>query len=159
MYLYVCLLSLRPCLTVWWTPWRTCWISSLSISCSCSSSLSLLCSSSRASFSTAQTSPKAWRKTAGRVGLIQEQRIGSDYLTPAAPPAGIQQYCRNNNNNLLHLYSAFLGTQSALHRRGESPQPPPMCSIHLGDATADILCHLIGGEETEWWSQSVYGDN
>ncbi len=24
----------------------------------------------------------------------------------------------NNNNNLLHLYSAFLGTQSALHRRG-----------------------------------------
>ncbi len=24
----------------------------------------------------------------------------------------------NNNNNLLHLYSTFLGTQSALHRRG-----------------------------------------
>ncbi len=28
------------------------------------------------------------------------------------------------NNNLLHLYSTFLGTQSALHRTGESPQPP-----------------------------------
>jgi len=24
----------------------------------------------------------------------------------------------NNNNNSLHLYSAFLGTQSALHREG-----------------------------------------
>ncbi len=31
----------------------------------------------------------------------------------------------NNNNNSLHLYSAFLGTQSALHGRGVSPQPPP----------------------------------
>ncbi len=45
----------------------------------------------------------------------------------------------NNNNNLLHLYSTFLDTQSALHRRGESPQPPPMCSIHLDDPTAAIL--------------------
>ncbi len=40
------------------------------------------------------------------------------------------------NNNSLHLYSAFLGTQSALHGRGEFPQPPPVCSIHLDDATA-----------------------
>ncbi len=45
----------------------------------------------------------------------------------------------NNNNHLLHLYSAFLGTQSTLHRRRESPQPPPMCRIHLDDATAAIL--------------------
>ncbi len=45
----------------------------------------------------------------------------------------------NNNNNSLHLYSAFLGTQSALHERGESPHPPPVCSIHLADATAAIL--------------------
>ncbi len=29
-------------------------------------------------------------------------------------------------NNVLHLYSAFLGTQSALYRRGESTQPPAM---------------------------------
>ncbi len=47
-----------------------------------------------------------------------------------------KKYNNNNNNNnyyyyLLHLYSAFLGTQSALHERGESPQPPPMCDIHL----------------------------
>ncbi len=45
----------------------------------------------------------------------------------------------NNNNNSLHLYSPFLGTQSALHRRGGSPRPSPMCSIHLDDATAAIL--------------------
>ncbi len=35
---------------------------------------------------------------------------------------------KHNNNNLLHLYSAFLGTQSTLHERGESPQPPPVYS-------------------------------
>ncbi len=58
-----------------------------------------------------------------------------------------------NNNNLLHLYSAFLGTQSALHRRGgissnttnvqhppercdgshsapEHPPPPPHTHTH-----------------------------
>ncbi len=43
-----------------------------------------------------------------------------------------------NNNNLLHLYSAFLGTQSTLHK-GISPHPPAMCSIHLDDATAAIV--------------------
>ncbi len=46
----------------------------------------------------------------------------------------------NNNNTLLHLYSAFLGTQSALRSKGGvSPHPPPVCSIHLDDATAAIL--------------------
>ncbi len=51
-----------------------------------------------------------------------------------------------NNNNSLYLYSAFLGTQSALHERGESPQPPPMCSIHLDDATAAIFMSEANGE-------------
>jgi len=32
-----------------------------------------------------------------------------------------------NNNNALHLYFTFLATQRAF----TSPQPPPMCSIHL----------------------------
>ncbi len=41
--------------------------------------------------------------------------------------------CVNNNNNSLHLYSAFLGTQRALHSKGESPHPPPVCSIRLDD--------------------------
>ncbi len=40
---------------------------------------------------------------------------------------------------MLHLYSAFLCTQNALRRRGESPQPPPMSSILLDDAMAAIL--------------------
>ncbi len=47
-----------------------------------------------------------------------------------------------NNNNLLHLYSV-LGTQTALHRSGESPQPPSVCSIHLNDMTAAIVCQNI----------------
>ncbi len=69
---------------------------------------------------------------------------------------------------MLHLYSAFLGTQSALHRRGgllnhhqcaasswmirrqpyctRSPPPPTHTHTH----------QLISGE---WWSQSVYGDD
>ncbi len=44
-------------------------------------------------------------------------------------------------NYLLYLYSAFLGNQIALHKRGgggESPQPPPMCSIILDDVTGAI---------------------
>ncbi len=40
---------------------------------------------------------------------------------------------------LLHLYSAFLDTQSALHSKGIFPHPPPVCSIHLDDATAAIF--------------------
>ncbi len=55
------------------------------------------------------------------------------------------------NNNLLHLYSAFLGTQSTLYRRGESPHPPPMCSIHLDDATAAILRQSAHHTPAYWW--------
>ncbi len=43
---------------------------------------------------------------------------------------------------MMHLFSAFcvlLYTQSALQScGGVSPQPPPVCSIHLDDATAVI---------------------
>ncbi len=72
---------------------------------------------------------------------------------------------KHNNNNLIHLYSAFLGTQSALHERGESPQPPPVYSIHLDDATAAILRQNThhtpdtGGEETMMKTSSRYGDD
>ncbi len=48
----------------------------------------------------------------------------------------------------LHLYSAFLGTQSALHRRGTSPQPPPVCSI---EATAAIVCQNAHHTPSYWW--------
>ncbi len=59
-------------------------------------------------------------------------------------------FCGTQNNSL-HLYSAFLGTQSALHRRGESPQPPSMCSIHLDDATAAILHQNAQHTPAYWW--------
>ncbi len=32
----------------------------------------------------------------------------------------------NNNNNNLHVYSAFLDTQNALHCKGRSPQSQPV---------------------------------
>ncbi len=56
-----------------------------------------------------------------------------------------------NNNNLLHLYSAFLGTQSALHSKGLSPHPPPMCSIHMDDVTAAILGQNAHHTPAYWW--------
>ncbi len=61
----------------------------------------------------------------------------------------------------MHLYGAFcvlLHTQSALQScGGVSPQPPPVCSIHLDDATAATgqrrqCAHhtpATGGEERE----------
>ncbi len=55
------------------------------------------------------------------------------------------------NNNSLHLYSAFLGTQIALHRRRISPHPPPMCSIHLDDATAAIVRQNALHTPAYWW--------
>ncbi len=59
---------------------------------------------------------------------------------------------RNNNNNLLHLYSAFLDTQKALYIvRGLSPHPPPMCSIHLDDATAALVRQNAHHTPAYWW--------
>ncbi len=55
------------------------------------------------------------------------------------------------NLHKLHLYSAFLGTQSALHRRGESPQTLPVCSIHLDDATVAILRQNAHHTPAYWW--------
>ncbi len=64
----------------------------------------------------------------------------------------------NNNNNSLHLYSAFLGTQSTLHSvcvcvwgGGGSPQPPPVCSIHPNDAMAAILHQNAHHTPAYWW--------
>ncbi len=44
-----------------------------------------------------------------------------------------------HRNNLLHLYCAFIDTKIALQRKGVFPHPPPVCSIHLDDATAAIV--------------------
>ncbi len=70
------------------------------------------------------------------------------------------------NEWMMHLYSAFcvlLYTQSALQScGGVSPQPPPVCSIHLDDTTAatgqrrQCTHHTpaTGGEERERKNQS-----
>ncbi len=48
-------------------------------------------------------------------------------------------------NNVLHLYSTFPGTQSALH------SPPPMCSIRLDAATAAIARQNAHHTPAYWW--------
>ncbi len=65
------------------------------------------------------------------------------------------------NEWMMHLYSAFIvycHTPKALYNHvGVSPQPPPVCSIHLDDATAATgqqhqCAHhtpATGGEERE----------
>ncbi len=69
------------------------------------------------------------------------------------------------NLNSLHLYSAFLGTQNGLHRGGGTPQPSPVCSIHLDDATAVILLQNAHHTPANCWRrdrvmpQSVYEDD
>jgi len=35
--------------------------------------------------------------------------------------------------------------------KGESPQPPPMYSIHLDDVTAAILCQNAYHTPAYWW--------
>ncbi len=69
-----------------------------------------------------------------------------------------------NNNNLLHVYSTFLDTQSALHSKGGgSPHPPPVCSIHPDDETQPQCTRTpphtpaTGGEETVMKTISVWG--
>ncbi len=52
---------------------------------------------------------------------------------------------------IIICYSAFLGTQSILHSKGESPHPPPVCSIHLDDATAAIVRQIAHHTPAYWW--------
>ncbi len=84
-------------------------------------------------------------------------------------------YNINNNNNLLHLYSAFLGTQSALHCEGDisssttnvqhphgwfdgshiAPERPPHHTPAYwwrGDSDAANQC--MGMIRRPWWSES-----
>ncbi len=66
-------------------------------------------------------------------------------------PDSLSASAKKVNDNLLHVYSALLGTQSALCGRGDSPQPPPMCSIHLDDVTAAILRQNAHHTPAYWW--------
>ncbi len=87
----------------------------------------------------------------------------------------------NNNNNLLHLYSAFLGTQSALHRRGGgggdllnhhqcacglddapgwcdgsniAPECPPHTSLLAERRQSDEANQCMGMIRRPWWSEA-----
>jgi len=57
----------------------------------------------------------------------------------------------NKNNNFMHLYSAFLDTQNALQCEGVSPHPPPVCNIHMDDATAAIVRQNAHHTPAYWW--------
>ncbi len=56
-----------------------------------------------------------------------------------------------NNTNLLHCISLFSVLKALYIEVEESPQPPPMCSIHLDDATAAILRHNTHHTLAYWW--------
>ncbi len=52
----------------------------------------------------------------------------------------------NNNNNLLHLYCAFLDTQSTLPSKGVSPHPP----------RDDTWKHVVLVSSLKFFTQDVY---
>ncbi len=53
---------------------------------------------------------------------------------------------------ILYIYIALFWVLKALYIEvGESPQPPPMCSIHLEDATAAIVCQNAHHTPPYWW--------
>ncbi len=77
-----------------------------------------------------------------------------------------------NNNNLLHLYSAFLGAQSTLHRSGGissfttnvqhppgwcdgshiAPERPPHTSLLVERRQSDEANQCMGIIRRPWWS-------
>ncbi len=80
----------------------------------------------------------------------------------------------NNNNNLLHLYSAFLDTQSALHSKGaisssttnvqhppgwcngshSAPECPPHTSLVVERRQSDEANQCMGMIRRPWWSEA-----
>ncbi len=74
---------------------------------------------------------------------------------------GPQYIIINNNIFFLHLYSAFLGTQSALHSKGgisssttSVQHPPGWCDgSHIALERPPHTSLLV--ERRQWWSQSV----
>ncbi len=45
-------------------------------------------------------------------------RVINHFYVPQSSQLSLSNNNNNNNNNFLHLYSAFLDTQSALHSKG-----------------------------------------
>ncbi len=53
---------------------------------------------------------------------------------------------------ICYIYIALFWVLKALYIEGEeSPQPPPMCCIHLDDVTAAILCQNAQHTPAYWW--------
>ncbi len=52
---------------------------------------------------------------------------------------------------LTNYYLPSIGRFRVRCGRGGSPRPPPMCSIHLDDATAAILCQNAHHTPVYWW--------
>ncbi len=79
-----------------------------------------------------------------------------------------------NNNNLLHVYSAFLDTQSALHGKGaisssttnvqhppgwcngshSAPERPPHTSLLVERRQSDEANQCMGMIRRPWWSEA-----
>ncbi len=51
---------------------------------------------------------------------------------------------------ICYIYIALFWVLKALYILG-SPRPPPMCSIHLFDATAAIVCQNANHTPAYWW--------
>ncbi len=80
----------------------------------------------------------------------------------------------NNNNNSLHLYSAFLGTQSTLHSKGGIssttpnvqhppgwddgshivPERPPHTSLLVERRQSDAVNQCMGMIRRPWWLEA-----
>ncbi len=57
---------------------------------------------------------------------------------------------------ICYIYIAlFWALQSALHSKGISPHPPPVCSIHLDDATAAIVRQNPHHTPAYWWRGDI----
>ncbi len=52
---------------------------------------------------------------------------------------------------ICYIYIALFWVLKALYIEGESPQSPPMCSIHLDDATAAILRQNAHHTPPSYW--------
>ncbi len=60
--------------------------------------------------------------------------------------------CTHSKIIICYIYIAlFWILKALLHERGESLQPPPVCSIHLDDATAAILRPNAHHTPACWW--------
>ncbi len=94
---------------------------------------------------------------------------------PIAPgPSLLHNPSSNNNNNLLHLYSAFLDTQSALHSKGaisssttnvqhppgwcdgshSAPERPLHTSLLVERRQSDEANQCMGMIRRPWWSEA-----